>query len=76
MALAERGLFVYDWDEFGTATGVYAAVATLNDPVRFDSLTGELAKISKVITFGGVSFMDATVVDVRAHAECCESEVH
>ena len=75
--LAERGLFVYDWHEHridGRSTGVYEAVATPNDPVCFGSLTGELAEISKVVTFGSVSFMDARVVDVRACAQCCESD--
>ena len=72
--LAERGLFVYDWHEYGRSTGVYEAVATPNDPVCFGSLTGELAKISQVVTFGSVSFMDARVVDVRAYAQCSESE--
>ena len=72
--LAERGLFVYDWHEYGRSTGVYEVVATPNDPVCFGSLTGELAKISQVVTFGSVSFMDARVVDVRAYAQCSESE--
>jgi hypothetical protein len=74
VALAERGLFVYDWNEAGRSTGVYEAVATPNEPVCFGSLPGELAKISKVVTFGSVSFVDARVVDVRAYAQCCECE--
>jgi hypothetical protein len=77
VALAERGLFVYDWNEHPIAsisTGVYEAVATPNDPVCFGTLTEELVKISKVVTFGSVSFMDARVVNVRAYAECCECE--
>lgn len=68
---------VYDWHEHridGRSTGVYEAVATPNDPVCFGSLTGELAEIPKVVIFGSVSFMDARVVDVRACAQCCESD--
>ena len=73
-ALAQRGVFVYDWQNVHRRaieyTHMYDLVAAPDEPVRVDSLPSELAKFSRIVTLNNVSFADEKAVDVRAHTQC------
>jgi hypothetical protein len=73
MALAQRGVFVYDWQDVHSArmhTHSYELVAVPDTPVRFDSFPNELAKISRIVRLDKVSFADEKAIDLRAHTQC------
>jgi hypothetical protein len=73
MALAQRGVFVYDWQGVHSARmhiHSYELVAVPDTPARFDSLPDELAKLSRVVRFDKVSFVDEKAIDTRLHTEC------
>ena len=73
MALAQRGVFVYDWQgvhSAGIHSHSYELVAVPDTPVRFDSFPDELAKISRIVRLDKVSFADEKAIDIRLHSEC------
>ena len=74
MALAQRGVFVYDWQNVHrlavACTSVYELVAAPDTPVRCDSFPDELAKISRIVRLDKVSFADEKAIDIRLHTEC------
>jgi len=71
IALANRGVFVYDWPAHRwVSTDPYRIVAVPDAPVRIDSFPEELAKFSRLVRLDNVSFADAKTVDICAHARC------
>jgi hypothetical protein len=75
ITLAQRGFFVYDWQDVhrGSAvryTDMYELVAAPREPVRVDFFHGELAQISRIVRLDNVSFADETDVDVCKHTRC------
>ena len=64
MDLAQRGVFVYDWQD------PYEHVAVPDTPVRVDSFPEELAKLSRIVRLDNVSFADEKAIDMRLHTEC------
>jgi hypothetical protein len=77
VALANRGLFVYDWTDIHKSdrksTGSYELVAVPMKPISVDRLPGDLAILAMAIRFGKLKFSDERLIDVRAHilyAQC------
>jgi len=78
IALAERGLFVYDWTDIHRTAGaqlrVYEPVAVPTQPLSASSLPADLAILAKALRLAGVAFAATAVVDIRAHLSCVETE--
>jgi hypothetical protein len=74
MSLAQRGIFVYDWQSVHrptiASTHMYELVAAPDTSARLDSFPGDLAKIAQIVRFENVSFRDEMAVDVRTHTQC------
>jgi hypothetical protein len=74
IAMAERGLFVYDWsDVHRTAREElrgYEPVAVPVNPVSTDGLGDELAASFAGIELKDVAFSDGHVLDIRKHMDC------
>jgi hypothetical protein len=75
VALAERGLFVYDWSDVHRTEQYaeeYELMALPYRPITLDLLPEHLAENARAIRFSTVSFASAWRVDVRAHVACRE----
>jgi hypothetical protein len=75
VALAERGLFVYDWSDVHRTEQYieeYELMALPYRPLTLDLLPEHLAENARMIRFSTVSFANAWRVDVRAHMACRE----
>ena len=75
VALAERGLFVYDWSDVHRTEAYideYEVVALPYRPLAIDLLPDELMETARSIRFANVTFANAWRIDVRAHAICRE----
>ena len=70
VALAERGLFVYDWsDAHRTEQYIdeYELIALPYRPLALDSLPENLLDAARWVRFTAISFTSAWRIDVRAH---------
>jgi hypothetical protein len=70
VALAERGLFVYDWsDAHRTEQYIdeYELIALPYRPLAPDALPETLLDAARWIRFAAISFASAWRIDVRAH---------
>jgi hypothetical protein len=70
VALAERGLFVYDWsDAHRTEQYIdeYELTALPYRPLALDSLPEGLLDAARWVRFTAISFASAWRIDVRAH---------
>lgn len=72
IALAERGLFVYDWTD---VQSVYEAVAVPANPIIVSSLPDDLRDVANALRFNDLVFSEGEGIDVRGHFCCAESEV-
>jgi len=74
VAIAERGLFVYDWrDAHRTereATRVYELVAIPEKPIEVRALSELLAGLASVVKLGDEISVGAPELDVCADAAC------
>jgi len=73
MALAQRGLFVYDWHgvhSVGMHTRSYELVAVPDTPVRLDAFPDELAKFARLVRLDHLSFVDEKAIEIGLHTEC------
>ncbi|MEC4593505.1 MULTISPECIES: hypothetical protein [Nitrospirillum] len=77
LALASRGVFVYDWGEFHhNSVGDYHSyrlVAVPEKPIAIAALLPDIAEIASAIHFPDVSFGRALVIDPRDTMACEES---
>lgn len=76
VALAERGMFVYDWSDVHRTEQCideYELVALPYRPITLDLLPESLADTARAVRFSTVSFASAWRVDVRAHMACREA---
>lgn len=71
IALAERGLFVFDWTE---SIDAYRPVAEPAVPIRIDALPEDLAALARSVRTTGLAFADGKRVDIGAHLPCSEPE--
>jgi hypothetical protein len=70
VALAERGLFVYDWSDVHRTEQYideYELMALPYRPLTLDLLPPSLSDTARAVRFSTVSFATAWRVDVRAH---------
>jgi hypothetical protein len=70
VALAERGLFVYDWSDVHRTEQYideYELMALPYRPLTLDLLPESLSDSARAVRFSTVSFATAWRVDVRAH---------
>ena len=75
-ALAERGLFVYDWSDVHRTEQYideYELVALSYRSITLDLLPDGLADTARAVRFSTVSFASAWRIDVRAHMACREA---
>jgi hypothetical protein len=74
IALAQRGVFVYDWQDVhrpsARYTHLYELVAAPREPVRVELFHGELAQLSRIVRLDNASFADEMAVDVCRHTQC------
>ena len=68
VALAERGLFVYDWQDIhrtrGEASGNYEQVAVPQAPAMIDALPGPLAALARQAALADVDFGEHRSVSI------------
>ena len=71
VALAERGIFVYDWTDIGrTAANAlhrYELVAAPVQPIFLDKLPHELFRLAKAAELSKISFLTDNSLDIRKH---------
>lgn len=70
VALAERGLFVYDWSDVHRTEAYideYEVMALPYRPLTLDQLPDGLMEAARSIRFAKVAFATSWRVDVRAH---------
>ncbi|NJM92408.1 MAG: hypothetical protein HC861_07090 [Rhodospirillaceae bacterium] len=70
VALAERGVFVYDWSDVHRTEQYideYELMALPYRPLTLDLLPETLADSARAVRFSTVSFATAWRIDVRAH---------
>ena len=73
VALAERGVFVYDWSDVHRTEQYideYELMALPYRPLTLDLLPESLSDSARTVRFGTISFATAWRVDVRAHMAC------
>ena len=74
IGLAERGLFVYDWQDVHCAhqdaTGAYVAVAIPSKPIKSNELSGILAVIATTTVFEKETFLNSKQINVNNWFEC------
>ena len=74
LALARRGLFVYDWQDIHRIrrdqTGKYELVAVPATPCLVDTLPESVARHATQFRFDGLLFAQATRLDPRQQATC------
>lgn len=74
IGLAERGLFVYDWQDVHCTTqnsiGAYVAVAIPSKPIKSNELSDILAVIATTTVFENVTFLNSKQIDVRNWHKC------
>jgi hypothetical protein len=78
IAIAERGIFVYDWrDVHRTANDssyVYEPIASPVNPIKVDALPKLLKKLAKNIEFFNLAFIESGNIDVKDQFECFDGE--
>ena len=75
VALAERGLFVYDWSDVHRTEAYideYELMALPYRPLTLDLLPDDLADAARSVRFINLAFQTAWRVNVRAHMMCRE----
>ena len=76
IALAERGVFVFDWTDTGRtsreAVRAYEPVASPVRPIKVDMVPADIAALANVLKFVDVDFTEEKLLDVRLHASCHE----
>jgi hypothetical protein len=75
VALAERGVFVYDWSDIHRTEAYideYELMALPYRPITLDQLPGDLAEAARTVRFASAAFASAWRVDARAHMSCRE----
>jgi hypothetical protein len=75
VALAERGVFVYDWSDIHRTEAYideYELMALPYRPLTLEQLPDDLADAARSARFANVAFASAWRVDVRAHMICRE----
>ncbi|WP_157610053.1 hypothetical protein [Variovorax sp. Root434] len=74
--LAERGMFVYDWNDVHRTVReslhVYEPVAVPTKPATIGSLPSDLMALVKMLNLPGVAFSAEKEVDVHKHFKCVE----
>lgn len=78
IALAERGVFVYDWSDVHRpaceSIHAYEPVAAPTKPITVDALPDEIAALVEGIRLERIAFADGQALDIRAHMNCREGE--
>jgi hypothetical protein len=70
IAIAERGIFVYDWTDLHRTSdfrGAYEQVAVPQRPIQSTALTDKLVKMFGNVRFSNVEFSSSGLLDVVAH---------
>jgi len=72
VALAERGLFVYDWLDVHRlkTTGKYEMVARPVRPLRVAEIESDLRVVVDSVRFGGIEFSSCNAIDVPRQMPC------
>ena len=68
-ALAERGLYVYRWND---TRGEYYLVAEPTKPITRDGLSQKLRDVVPDLALSRVSFANALSINVKNHVECVD----
>lgn len=78
IAIAERGIFVYDWRDIHRTiyeySYAYEPIASPESPIKVDALPEFLKRIAKNIEFLNLVFTESRSVDVKAQFECFDGE--
>lgn len=78
VALAQRGLWVYDWQDVhrssSSATQRYELVAMPVSPASVGDLPVRFGKIAALARFKDISFEDHASLDVSSLAECVSAQ--
>jgi hypothetical protein len=73
IAMAERGIFVYDWTDASRGSGLlraYELVAAPLSPIAVTELPNELVSFIGGARFTQLEFSGSRIVDVDAHFRC------
>jgi hypothetical protein len=74
IALAERGLFAYDWSDVHRSESeeirAYEMVATPLNPITVEALPDEIAFLLEGLWLDQVAFANTPLLDIRAHRIC------
>ena len=76
VAMAERGIFVYDWSDVHRTEQYieeYELMALPYRPLTLDLLPESLSDAARAVRFNAVSFASAWRVDVRVQVTCREA---
>ncbi len=76
IALAERGLFVYDWSDVNRTAResihAYEPVAAPVSPIKVDALPDEIAALLEGLRLENVAFAEGQLLDIRTHVNSRE----
>lgn len=77
VAMAERGLFVYDWTDVqrtrSESIHAYEPVAVPEEPIKLEMVPEQVIPLS-VCPMLNVAFSDGALLDVKKYVNCCEGE--
>lgn len=68
--LAERGIFIYDWQAGAQSANAYQLVAAPTTPILLASLPDKLREITSLVKFAANDFSQATFLKVREYFTC------
>lgn len=75
VAMAERGLFVYDWRDVHriakACTDCYELIAAPHNPIKVSDISQLLGRNLGRIVFLGIEFSDELPLDICSHTKCC-----
>jgi hypothetical protein len=76
--LAERGFFVYDWQDCHRttreSTNLYELMAVPLSPINAVVLPKPLRELVAVVKFEDIAFAEENAIDVRSRFSCCEHD--
>lgn len=78
VAMAERGVFVYDWSDVHRTSrqsiGAYELMAVPETPITVNDLPSDMMQFVKDIKLDGVEYAEAKNIDIRECLECISGE--
>lgn len=74
VAMAKRGIFVYDWSDIhrisGQSIGAYELMATPHTPITVHNLPSDMIQLVRGITLDRVEYTEANIIDICNYLTC------